>query len=504
MLLLLCFIPILSRAEERPVTINFWPLFHYTYNPVEEMSEVEGLGPLIHWKKESGRTGWGVRPLFYWTEDEAKDLKRLEFLYPFGKYQMKEQDKKGYLFPISVYRDQTFDGKGKWDFQFFPFLMGETEEGEDYFGLFPLFGTLLKRFGKEEIHFYLWPLYSDSLSEGARTRNFLWPFFAFTSGEKKWGYRFWPIYGRKEEVGVSKSAFLLWPLFVKRTKGLDTDDPLEEWMAFPFYISKESKSFESKTILWPLFSHAKEERTGFEQWDLPWPLFRTFKGENLYGKRFFLFYGFKVREGQSKRAFILYPFYRYEEDWFPDSHEITYSVFFSRIRTGESRQGNQQGESIRIWPLYDYDKEERDRESLNVFYLFPFKEEGLERNLFPFFRVYRWEKDPHGGISANLFWGLYKKIEGKELDYWEIAHLIGVKKWNGQKSISLLKGLFLYRSDGESSELRIFYLPLPLRWSGANPPLPAGRQATPPLARSVRVGTTVVPTLETEEGDRGF
>jgi hypothetical protein len=82
-------------------------------------------------------------------------------------------------------------------------------------------------------------------------------------------------------------------------------------------------------------------------------------------------------------------------------------------------------------------------------------------------------------------------------DYWEVAHLINVKKWNGVKSISLLKGVFLYRRDGESSDLRIFYLPFHFRWSGAHP-------ATPPSAKSVRVGTTVVPTLETEGGEGGF
>jgi hypothetical protein len=57
-------------------------------------------------------------------------------------------------------------------------------------------------------------------------------------------------------------------------------------------------------------------------------------------------------------------------------------------------------------------------------------------------------------------------MEKEAFDYWEVAHLIGVKKWNGVKSVSLLKGLFLYRRDGESSDLRIFYLPFHLRWSG--------------------------------------
>ncbi len=490
MLLFVCFLPSESLTGERPITINLWPLFHYTSDPAEGVSEAEGLGPLFHWKKEEGRRGWGVRPLFYWTRDEKERLKRLEFLYPFGKYQSKGDDEKGYLFPISSYRHQTFDGKEKWDFQFFPFFVGKTEEEEDYFGLFPIYGKVLKRYGKDEIHFYLWPVYSESLSEDVRTQNFFWPFFSLTTGEKKRGYRIWPLYGRKEEVGVSTQSFFLWPIFVRKTKGLDTDDPMEEWMIFPFYVSRQTRSFSSKTVLWPLFSHAKEERTGFEQWDLPWPLFRTFRGENLYGKRFFLFYGYKVREEQSKRVYILFPLYRYEEDWMADFHETTYRILFSRIRRGEDPQGKEKGESIRIWPIYDYERGEAGDETLNLFYLLPFKEEGLERNLFPLFRLYRWKRDPSGGVSINLLWGLYKKIENETLDYWEIAHLIGVKKWNGVESISLLKGLFLYRREGESSNLRIFYLPFRLRWSVTNP-LP-----NPPSAKSVR--------LETEGGARGF
>ena len=451
-------------AKERPTTLNFWPLFHYTSDPVEGVSEIEGLGPLFYWKKGAGRREWGVRPLLYWTRDEPDSLRRLEFLYPFGKYQAKENDKKGYLFPISDYRDEEFEGTRKWNFQFFPFFIGETENKEDYFGLFPFFGTLLNRYGKDEIRFYLWPLYSESLSEGTRIRNFLWPFFSFTSGEKKRGYRFWPIYGEREEFGVSKSAFFLWPIFVKKAKGLDTEDPVEERMIFPFYVSKESKYFESKTFLWPLFSHAREERTGFEQWDLPWPLFRTFRGENLYGKRFFLFYGYKVREGQSKRVFLLYPFYQYEEDWMQDFHEKTYRILFSRIRTGENDQGMEKGESIRIWPFYDREREEGGRETLSIFYLLPFKEEGLERNLFPLFRIFRWEKDPQKGVSANLFWGFYKEMKKEDVDYWEIAHFIGSKRGDGWKTVSFLKGLLLYEREGEKVSLRFFYLPFRLRW----------------------------------------
>ncbi len=464
--ILLCLIPSLTEAEEEATSINLWPLFQYTSDPVEGVREINGLGPFFIWRKESTRSEWGFRPLLYWTKDQIEPLKRLEFVYPIGKYQVKEGDKKGYLFPLSLYREEEFDEEKKWDFQFFPFFIGETEKGRDYFGIFPIFGTLFERFGKDEIRFYLWPIYSESTSEGVRKTNVLWPLFSFIEGENQRGYRFWPIYGQKEVVGVSHSEFFLWPIFFKGRKGLDTDDPVEENMVFPFYISKESKSFESKTFLWPFFSHAIDRSTGFEEWDFPWPIFQSLKGENLKGMRIFPFYGYKVREGVMKRVFVLYPIYQLEEDRIDDHQEKNVRILLlTRIRTGEGKEGAEETRSRRIWPFFDYEREETGRTRLSVFYIFPFKDEGFERNLIPLFQIFRREKDPNKGISTNLFWGFYKRLKREESDSWEIAHLVRMKRDKGVKTLSFLKGLFRYQSDGKNADLRLFYLPLHLRWS---------------------------------------
>ena len=480
-LILLCLTPLLSVADERPISINFWPFFQYTSDPIDRVKEINGLGPFFSWRKDPTQRQWGIRPLLYWTENEIEPVKRLEFFYPFGKYQIKEGDKKGYLFPLSLYREEEFDGKKKWDFQFFPFFIGETEKGRDYFGLFPIFGTLLDRYGKEEIRFYLWPLYGESTSEGVRTTNLLWPFFSFIEGEKKRGYRFWPIYGQREEVGISYAEFFLWPIFLKQRKGLDTDDPVEETMIFPLYVSKESKRFESKSFLWPLFSHTIDRPTGFEQWDLPWPIFQSLKGENLKGIRIFPFYGYKEKEG-ARRTFILYPLYQLEEDRIDNLQEKTARILLlSRIQIGEDKEGAEKTRSLRIWPFFDYEKEETGHRTLSIFYLFPFKDEGFERNLFPLFRIFRWEKDPKKGISTNLFWGFYKRVKREERDSWEIAHLVEVKKEKGWKTISFLKGLFRYQSDGKSADLRFFYLPFHLRWSHHNPSPPLLEKGSPEL-----------------------
>jgi len=465
----LSLVPFHSMAEVGPTTINFWPLFQYTSDPTEGIEEISGLGPLFFWRKEHRQEEWGIRPLLYRTRDERKSLERLEFLYPFGKYQVKEGERRGYLAPLALYKEE-FDGKKKWDFQFFPFFVGETREGRDYVGLFPLFGTLFDRYGKDEIRFYVWPLYSKSISEGVHTENLLWPFFSVTEGEKKRGYRFWPIYGQKEEVGVSYNEFFLWPIFIHQRKGMDTENPVEERMIFPLYIAKESKRFESKTFLWPFFSHTIDRPTGFEQWDLPWPIFQSSKGENLRGMRIFPFYGYKVREAEMRRVFVLYPLYQFEQDRIGDVQEMTTRILLlSRIRTGEDNKGVRREHSLRIWPFLDYEKDEVGHERLSFFYLLPFKEEGLERNLFPLFRIFRWEKDPKSGTSTNLLWGFYKRVKKEEMDSWEIAHLIRMKREKEQKTVSLLKGLFLYKSDGKRADLRFLYLPFHLQWSHPNP-----------------------------------
>jgi len=473
MIVFLYCIPSLSMAEERSISINFWPLFQYSSDPVAGVREIEGLGPFFLWRKDDHRNQWGVRPLLYWSENEVEPLQRLEFLYPFGKYQVREGEKKGYFAPLSLYKEEELDGKKKWEFQFFPFFIGETKRGEDYYGLFPIFGTLLDRYGKDEIRFYFWPLYGKSTSEGFSTTNLIWPFFSFTEGEKKRGYRFWPFYGWREEIGVSQTEFIAWPIFIRERKGIDTDDPVEEWMIFPLYISKESKRLESKKYLWPFFSYARDRFTGFEQLDFPWPFFQSLKGENLEGIRVFPFYGYKVREGVMKRTFVLYPLYQFEEDRMGDVQEKTTRILLlSRIRTGEADRGVKKEDSLRIWPFFDYERGKTGHTTFSFFYLFPFKDDGFERNLFPLFRIFRWEKDPQGGISTNFLWGFYKRKKNEEMDSWEVAHLIGVKRGNGWKTISFLKGLFRYQSDGRTADLRFFYLPFHLRWSHRNPSAP--------------------------------
>ncbi len=463
--------PALSLESQNSFSLNLWPLLQYRSDPVEGMQEMDGLGPIFSWRRSPVKKEWGFRPLFFWVERSEESLSQLEFLYPFGKIRNEEGYTKGYFSPLSLYWREQGEGRKKWDFHFFPFFIGETEKGENYFGLFPIYGRLLERYGKHEIRFLLWPIYGESSSEGFRTTHLLWPFFSFTQGEKKGGFHFWPFYGRKEEFGVTRKQFILWPFFIQQKKDMDTDDPMEEWMVFPFYISKESKRFESKTFLWPFFSHARDRLTGFEQWDFPFPFYQSLKGEDLKGYRFFPFYGYKVKGKEWRRTFYLYPLYQLEEDWMGESQERTHRILLLiRIRSNEMENGLKKSRSLRIWPFFDYEEDEEGRLFFSVFYLFPFKDEGFERNLSPLFRIFRWERDSRKGSSVNFLWGFYRKTKKEDKESWEIAHLLGMEKEPRKKTVTVLKGLFVYKKDGDRSLFRLFYLPIRLK-KAERPPL---------------------------------
>ena len=460
----LCFIPSLTLADEDPVSLNLWPLLQYTSDRARGTMEIDLLGPLVTWKKEVRDNQWGIHPLFCWSEEESESLQRLEYLYPLGKYEDRRGEKKSYFSPLHLYKEERLGGVNRWDFQFFPFFVGETRKGEDYWGIFPLFGTFLDRYGKKEIRFYLWPLYSQSVTEGYATTNVLWPFIGITEGEKRKGLRIWPFYGYKEEPGVSRVDFFLWPIFFHGIKGMDGEDPVEERLVFPLYVSKESKRIDKKTYLWPFFSHLKDRLTGFEQWDLPYPIFQYSHGGGVEGLRIFPFYGYEERQDGVKKSFFLYPVYAEREIPIGGIREKTIRILLlSRIQSGEGSGGKEKEHSLRIWPFFDYERSAAGDQAFSILYLIPYTGKGAERNLVPLFRIFQWERDARGRGFTQFLWGFYKRARGEGRESWEVAHLVRWSRGKDGKTLSFLHGLFKYTLQGQVADLRLFFLPLHLK-----------------------------------------
>jgi hypothetical protein len=395
-------------GENKDFTLNLWPLCQYRSDSQRARSKLRILGPLIYRTRGVEKGEFAVRPLFYREKDVKKNFLRIEYLYPLGKFKREGGDTKHYFVPFLLSRDKKRDGgKREKDFSLFPFFRGETEGGEEYWGVFPFFGHLVDRFGRDRIRFYLWPIYSDWRDEGAYTWNLLWPILSATSGGGKKGFRIWPLWGYKEEEGISRVDFTLWPFFVRSLRDLDTDDPEREHILFPLYRGVRSRRAKHVTVLWPFFSYGIDERYGYRRWDAPWPFISFSRGEKLRRDLVFPLYYGKEAPG-SRTRWILWPLYQYKDDLFGDQREVVHRfLLINRIKTVFNHKGVEISKQVSLWPFFNYFREE-DKVSLHLLYLIPFKDEGFERNWVPLYRVYRYERSA-SGKRWNILWGLYEK-----------------------------------------------------------------------------------------------
>jgi len=395
-------------GEKKGFALKLWPFFHYRSDPEGTRTTLKILGPLIYRKKGVEEGEFALRPLFYLTKNDKKNTLRVEYLYPLGKFRREGGDTKHYLVPFLKSRDDKGDGdKKERFFSLFLFFRGQTEDGEGYWGVFPLFGHLADKFGRDRIRFSLWPIYSDWSEEGTHTWNILWPILSATRGEGKKAFRVWPLWGYKEEEGISRTDFALWPFFVKSIRGLDTDDPERQHILFPLYWGVRSKRKRLVTVLWPFFSHAVDERNRYKRWDVPWPFISFTRGEKV--RRLLIFPPYYSKEVPGSRTrWILWPLYQCWDNQFGDQREVVQRyLLLSRIKTVFNRKGEGISKQVSIWPFFRYSRE-GDEVSLYLFNLIPLRDEGLERNWVPLYRVYRYERSA-SEKRWNILWGLYER-----------------------------------------------------------------------------------------------
>jgi hypothetical protein len=393
---------------KKDFSLKLWPLFHYWTDPERTRSTLKILGPLIYRKRGVEEGEFALRPLFYWTRNGNKNLLRIEYLFPLGKFQREGGDTKHYFVPFLLSWKEERDEERREEFSSrLLFFRGQTEGGERYWGIFPIYGHLMGRFGRDEIFFYLWPLYSHWSDEGTYTQNIFWPIFSGTRGGGKKGFRVWPFYGYKETEGVSRSGFVLWPFFIKSANNLDTDDPERQLLLFPAYWGIRSRTKRHVTVLWPFFSHTVDERNKYKRWDMPWPVISVTRGEAVKRTWVFPLYYHK-KTPRDRTRWILWPLYQRWDSQFADEREVVRRfLLLNRIRTVFNGKGDKISKQVSIWPLFHYSRK-GDKVSFRLFHLIPLFGEGLERNWVPLYRVLRYERTP-SETRWDILWGLYER-----------------------------------------------------------------------------------------------
>ena len=446
--LLLIGVLLLFPASGEGKGFSLWPLLNLSQEG--ERVEVQALGPLLFYEKDSQGLRWGIRPLFSFSH--TQEGSRYDLLYPLGKYEAREERKKFYLVPLSLRREDPSEGE---DFALFPFYWGRTAEGERYGGVFPLYGTLKKRFGKDEIRFLLWPLYVRSEDEGEVTQKFLWPFFQRFSGRAK-GYYVWPLYGVASRGKEHRRGYVLWPFYVWRDDGMGTDEPKSTRLYLPLYASVRTSSQRSDLYLPPFFFHRESKEPFRERWEVPWPILAWERGEGV--REFKLFPLFRRRdEEERRRRFFLWPLYSYEWDRMGgEEEEVKRILLLSR----QQRITWQGGESdyLNLWPLFERYRDTEGEGYLHSLQLLPFHDEGMERNIYPLFWILH-HRSCGQQSRTDFLWGLFIAKRSPRKSSFRLAFLLNWEREGEDFSLRFLLGLIGYERRGGRGRMVFFSKP---------------------------------------------
>jgi len=443
---------------------NFEPVFLYSEDEAQEGKATDVLGPFFTYRKDPQEKDFAFRPFFYWKKEEGQ-YTLLEYLYPLGKYKKTEKEVESYFMPFfSTRRDLTGKDQEKKERGFLLAFWGETEKGESYGGFFPIYGTLKKRFGKDELNFFLWPIYSDSREGENRTYSLLWPIFSRTEGGGKEGFKVWPLVGYERQENNYEKMFFLWPIFHFEKRYLYTDDPTKIAMIFPLYVSSVSSKRVSRSVIWPFFNYTYDEEDHYTQWDFPWPFLQWARGDDKSIFRIFPLYGHKNWEGQES-GYILWPFYWYDRQVEEGYRRVRNRyLLLSKDQTEVWENEGKRAHILRIWPLFYYGL--RKEGSVHFYFpaLIPIDDEGFERNWGPLLRLYEYHRNPAGESESKLLWGFYVHRKNAMRELYELSFFLTYDTAEDLFYFSLLKGLLEYRAEGDKCALRLLYSPWPIEW----------------------------------------
>jgi hypothetical protein len=467
--------PLFAETEKEPegAIFTLWPFIDYRESPREGFSNLSILGPLIKYQRRGDDREIAVRPFLYDRSNLHDGTDESEYLYPVaasatspdaGNIQVMD------LYQKNVYRKDD-EGKKEEGTMLFPFYVkGSSPKYGPYTSVFPFYGDLYERFWRDEYHYVMFPIYGRTVKNGTTTRNFLYPLFSLTEGEKESGFQLWPLYGQSEKDGAYSKRFLLWPFFLKETSGLDTDNPTRRFYLLPLYAAIDSPKSSSRYYMWPFFGRRSDADGKEEEMDYFWPFWRTIRGEKRTLDSYLPFYSLDVR-AETRKRWIMWPLFKHEEMnsevFCREKNRFLYFLYT------DDRQSwpRAEGEKLRsaLWPFFVYNKNPRGIKSVGVPALLEpiLDKEGVERNWAPLWRIYHQKWNDKGDSAVSFLWNLYwHERRGPDLAF-EFFPFLGYRSEKQITDLRIIKGLVRFKDDAGEKALSFFWLPFGLHWGKA-------------------------------------
>lgn len=444
-----------------PRELNLSPLWFHRLDEDGTLLELDFLWPVFHYElTPEGGSDFRIRPLYRRVTEPALEAVEHQFLWPLGRVRTDPEESSQRLFPLWSLRSRL-DDEGKRDvdwYLLFPFVWGGSHESRDenYFAVLPLFGDIPQFLTYDRFRTFLFPLFVQVDKEGHRHTMLLWPFIGFSScaeNEHEW-FRVLPLYGHDVQPGDHVRHFALWPILSWGTELQFTDDPVQTFWLWPFFGTRQSRSVDGLTVLWPLFERTSKT-DHFYKLNVLWPFYHYYwnRAEDNVTQWWLWPLVSRVESIDQQSWGFLWPliwFRHYQDPGRNTSQQLVLPVFW-HYRT-DVRDGSVE-DHVSIWPLV-HRSIDHDPDGLPV--------RGDWSLLSPI---------PYRFSNATGYQELYGFL-------WQLAH--GRRRAADDNSVDLAARLFTARSRRQSttasvpflfnyedgpggSTLRLFqFLPIPL------------------------------------------
>lgn len=373
------------------------------------------LGPFFEWNSQDGElTKFAIRPLFAWeaSDFDARD-KDMDIVWPLSHFAWR-----GPAFSwrvlMSFWREDDIHNRLSRDYSFTspPFWINGRDEGESYWGLFPIYGRVPKLFLVEDLQwgmFPFWLRYRTGGSKGVWRDYFGWPFFSLKYDEDKTRWALWPLYGTKKERDF-EARFALWPIYNDRTFTLPNHQGTAV-MVWPLFERVDTNTEQGFGLLPPFFRYTTTT-SGATLLRCPWPLFERYTDPKESTWKVWRIWG-TTHRGSRDGWWALYPLALEKEQRTENlyTHTFRFWPFYTNeVSYGYDRRGEAhlQTRYFRIWPFYSSAYNEREGLKRKGLVLFPIRDvPAIERNWAPFWTFYAARQQPGSDeILHELFWGL--------------------------------------------------------------------------------------------------
>lgn len=444
----------------------------YDYGPFAAgVATVDGsrhatvAGPFFETAVASNETTLTAYRPFTATISATNDQRRArDILWPVAqKRQFKDQSVSRFLMFMHYNHGGTNQTvrKRTWLLPFW--FHGTDAQGQKYWALFPVYGSIHEFIGLDRIDFVLFPLRSTSTLNDLKASNWFWPIYSHTTSSD--GHierqRLFPLYAYSHYRDRFTKRSVLWPIWTS----VRYEYPKEKgggWILWPVCGRMKTDHESTVWVVPPLFRFT----SGREQSRVycPWPFIQWERGTMdktyvwpLWGHR---------RIGNLDATFYAWPIVwndHVDRGWIHEHLFMIAPVYRHETVTQKSTNGLPPlviEKQRKVWPLANY-QYDQGQGRFRVPDLWPFADNAhVDLNWAPIWTLYdcQWNRD---NIDSSLLWGMYRhQARGASANYFSVFPLWSWRRDDEERRYrgwSVLRGLVAREADETGSAWRLLY-----------------------------------------------